>query len=82
MTQQQQPLTEQQARRITEVLVEALPYIPGMVPVFTKHLDFRWALGAIPFSGASEAVIGGWCKFLEPQSASRAEQRPGESLLR
>ncbi|AKJ30294.1 acyl-CoA thioesterase [Caldimonas brevitalea] len=28
-----------------------LPYIAGMTPNFTQHLDFRWAEGHLPFSG-------------------------------
>jgi acyl-CoA thioesterase len=29
----------------------ALPFIPGVTPNFTQHIDFRWSEGALPFSG-------------------------------
>lgn len=29
-----------------------LPYIPGLTPAFTQHLDFRIAEGALPFTGS------------------------------
>lgn len=29
----------------------ALPYIPGLTPQFTQHLDFRLAEGGLPFTG-------------------------------
>lgn len=28
------------------------PYIPGMMPAFTQHLDFRHAEGGVPFTGS------------------------------
>ncbi|MDP9139305.1 MAG: thioesterase family protein [Pseudomonadota bacterium] len=31
-----------------------LPYIPGVVPVFTQHFSMRWAEGRFPFTGASD----------------------------
>jgi acyl-CoA thioesterase len=27
------------------------PYVPGLAPAFTQHVDFRWAEGGPPFSG-------------------------------
>lgn len=39
---------------------------PGM-PDFIRLLDLRPALGARPFSGASEALTGGWMRLDEPQ---------------
>jgi acyl-CoA thioesterase len=30
----------------------ALPYLPGLTPNFTQHLDFRLAEGAFPFTGS------------------------------
>lgn len=29
----------------------ALPFLPGVTPNFTQHLDFRWAEGQPPFTG-------------------------------
>jgi acyl-CoA thioesterase len=32
----------------------ALPYVPGLTPNFTQHLDFRLAEGAFPFTGGGD----------------------------
>lgn len=45
---------------------KALPYIPGIVPAFTQHIDFRYCEGGLPFSGSKEAAIGGYMKFRQP----------------
>ncbi|WP_226666162.1 acyl-CoA thioesterase [Microbulbifer aggregans] len=45
---------------------EALPYIEGIVPEFTRHFDYRIAAGGLPFSGNSEACLGGWIRFKSP----------------
>lgn len=44
---------------------EALPYIEGLVPEFTRHFDYRICAGALPFSGHREGRIGGWVRFRE-----------------
>lgn len=31
-----------------------LPFIPGVVPNFTRHYVYRWAEGAIPFTGGEQ----------------------------
>jgi acyl-CoA thioesterase len=31
-----------------------MPYVPGVMPVFTRHFRFRWAEGGILFTGATE----------------------------
>lgn len=33
---------------------QELPYIPGVVPVFTQHFQFRWSEGGFPYMGAPE----------------------------
>lgn len=51
----------------------ALPYIPGVVPEFTRHFDFRWAQGAMPFTGSERGELGGWIRLKEttrPASAA------------
>lgn len=40
----------------------SLPYIEGVVPQFTRNLEFRWLEGGFPFSGHQEAVISGFCR--------------------
>lgn len=42
-----------------------LPYIDGLTPAFTRHFDYRWAMGEFPFSGKGGQEIGGWINFRE-----------------
>ena len=42
-----------------------LPNPPG-TPEFFRHVDFRLATGALPFSGAAEPDFGGWMRWREP----------------
>jgi acyl-CoA thioesterase len=52
-----------------------LPYLPGLVPAFTRHFAYRLAAGALPFSGARAAEIGGWIRFRgDPSPAGVDEQ--------
>jgi acyl-CoA thioesterase len=39
------------------------------IPPFLGNFDMRWALGAAPYSGADEAIVGGWFRLEEPQIA-------------
>jgi acyl-CoA thioesterase len=50
-----------------------LPYLDAITPVFTKHLVYRWAVGAFPFTAAPQGELGGFCRFREPQRASAEE---------
>ena len=46
-------------------LPEDIPELPipeGMMPPFAAHFDYRWALGSFPYSGADEALTGGWLR--------------------
>jgi len=45
---------------------QGLPYIKGMTPEFTQHIEMRWAFGAFPFSGKGGREMGGWMQFREP----------------
>lgn len=38
-------------------------------PRFAENFDTRFALGTAPFSGATEALTGGWIRLEEPQVA-------------
>ncbi|MEL6195472.1 MAG: thioesterase family protein [Myxococcota bacterium] len=40
-----------------------LPYIEGLTPEFTQHLEYRFAEGGIPFQGAQAAAFGGYVRF-------------------
>ncbi|MDI1260233.1 thioesterase family protein [Aquabacterium sp.] len=49
--------TRQPAQPPVPVSAEAatsLPYLPGLTPNFTQHLDFRLAEGAFPFTGGGD----------------------------
>jgi acyl-CoA thioesterase len=48
---------------------QELPYIPGVTPEFTQHIDMRWAFGNMPFSGKGGRDMGGWMQFRETPSA-------------
>ena len=39
--------------------------VPG-APTFTQHVDLRFAMGSLPFSGAKTPEIGGWCRLRRP----------------
>lgn len=43
-----------------------LPYIKGVTPEFTRHIEMRWAFGHMPFSGQGGREMGGWMRFREP----------------
>lgn len=42
---------------------QELPYIPGVTPEFTQHIDMRWAFGNMPFSGKGGRDMGAGCSF-------------------
>ncbi len=43
----------------------ALPFVPGLTPEFTRHFEYRFAIGGMPFSGSTDRSMGGWCRFSE-----------------
>lgn len=51
-----------------------LPYIEGVMPVFTQHVALRWCAPAFPFSGAGPegARVSGWCRHRTPASGLEA----------
>jgi hypothetical protein len=51
---------------VTPEGLTAFPYIDGVTPVFTRQFDYRWATGALPFSGGGTPRIGGWVRLAEP----------------
>jgi len=38
----------------------------GLTPIFMRHLDFRFCLGGVPFTGGEVPELGGWVRLLEP----------------
>jgi acyl-CoA thioesterase len=50
-----------------------LPFIPGVTPNFTQFLALRWASGAPPFSGGSDARTQVFARFRSPVSDPEVE---------
>jgi acyl-CoA thioesterase len=48
---------------------DQVPPMPEIAaaPTFTQHVDFRFALGNAPFSGATKPEVGGWCRLRHPR---------------
>jgi acyl-CoA thioesterase len=43
--------------------ISALPYIKGVTPEFTQHLEYQFTDGQFPFSGSSSSYHSGWCRL-------------------
>lgn len=46
-----------------------MPYIAGITPEFTQHIDFRWGHGDFPFTGSALPELGGWVRMKESRGA-------------
>lgn len=44
----------------------AMPFLPGITPNFTQHLDYRWIDGGFPFMGHPTPGITGYCRHKAP----------------
>lgn len=51
--------------------IDAIPD-SSEAPPFARNFDFRPALGAAPFTGADEALTGGWLRLREPRPLDAA----------
>ncbi len=60
---QVEPLPAPEVRPVDQC--QGLPYIKGMTPEFTQHIEMRWAFGNLPFSGKGGREMGGWMQFRE-----------------
>jgi len=49
--------------------VEPWPHLPGIMPTFTQHFEFRATEGDVPFSGSSRATMGGYVRFVSTPSS-------------
>lgn len=45
-----------------------MPYIKGLTPEFTQHIDFAYAAGGFPFTNSKENHLHGWMRFKDSQS--------------
>lgn len=50
-----------------------LPFVPGVVPEFTQRFEYRLGFGAMPFSGADRAEVGGWTRVRDVAGLAREE---------
>lgn len=53
----------------------ALPWIPGVVPEFTRMVDYRYLGGAFPFSHADTHNIDGWMRWSAAAGVNTARTR-------
>lgn len=44
----------------------AMPFLPGITPAFTQHLDYRWIEGGFPYTGHPTPGITGYCRHKTP----------------
>ncbi len=49
----------------------ALPYIQGVTPEYIRHLDMRWGIGGLPFTGSGGRQMGGWVRLRDDTEAGR-----------
>ena len=42
---------------------QKFPYLPGITPEFTRHLEMCWAQGGLPFSATPAREMGGWVRL-------------------
>lgn len=43
--------------------LKSMPFIPGIVPNFVQHFDFRWAAGTPPFTGSKKPNNRVWVRM-------------------
>lgn len=74
----------------TPAQAQELPYIAGVTPEFTRHIEFRWAQGGFPYMGAPRAQTQIYLRMREEARIGEAQiialadaiPSPGLSLLK
>ena len=62
-TSRETPLGYTDARPPRVPPPDDVPSVPSaMLPTFGAQFDYRWCVGAVPYSGAAEARVGGWIR--------------------
>lgn len=51
---------------------EKFPYIEGVVPTFLQNFDLRLGVGAFPYSGSNDGIIGGYARHNPPIAGTSA----------
>ena len=49
--------------------LDVMPFYEGISPRFTRHFDYCYGIGSLPFSGATTRDMGGWVRFSEDRGA-------------
>ncbi len=50
----------------------SFPYLSGITPAFTQHMEMRWTHGSLPFGGCDESVIGLFLRHRTAASGAEA----------
>ena len=50
-----------------------MPFVPGVTPTFTQHLDYRWTGGCAPFSGGDEPRAEGYVRLRQADQTDAAQ---------
>lgn len=50
--------------------IASRPYVDGVMPVFLKHFDTRWAMGGYPFSGSAHSAAQIFARFRDEEISS------------
>jgi acyl-CoA thioesterase len=54
--------------------LDELPFVEGVIPAFTRHFAYRWAIGSPPFSASPSREMGGWCRLRDGAGAGTEER--------
>jgi len=46
---------------------QALPFIKGLTPDFTQHIDFRYCEGGMPYTNSPNNHLKGWMRFRDSE---------------
>ncbi|SEO49278.1 acyl-CoA thioesterase [Aquisalimonas asiatica] len=47
--------------------LDVMPFQEGVSPAFTRHFEYCYGIGSLPFSGANTRRMGGWVRFRDEQ---------------
>lgn len=56
------------------------PYIPGITPEFTRHFEYSLTEGSFPYSGASDAILGGFFRHKAPEQTEPSTTSANDPL--
>jgi acyl-CoA thioesterase len=53
--------------------IQPFPFVSGVMPEYLRHIDLRWALGGLPFSGTPSRAIGGYARLKDVEEERLTE---------